>query len=395
MKASNYIKIISIIIFIGLVNAQDITNKLGGDTANETYDVTDSNGDLLFRVQGDGKVGIGTLSNNGSLDVDGTVTIRDNFLLSGAFFDYNLNAGTAGQILSSTGASVDWIDAPPIHDAVTIGTANGLSLSGQQISLSAATTTNAGAMRATDKTKLDKIASDGTTASYSSSTAIGDGTTASGYFSTAMGRNTEASGFNSTAMGYYTTASGDGTTAMGNNASTAGFNGAFAIGDNSTNTDVVAVLTNQMVMRFNNGYRLFTNAAMTTGTRMGNGANSWSSISDSTKKENYQNADGEYFLDSIAKLRLGSWNYKSQNAKDFRHYGPMAQEIFHYFGKDDYGTIGNDTTLPTADMDGIMMIALQALEKRTAELNQKNKELNIENELLRQRLIAIERKLGL
>lgn len=45
----------------------------------------------------------------------------------------------------------------------------------------------------------------------------------------------------------------------------------------------------------------------------------------------------------------------------------MAQEIFHYFGKDDYGTIGNDTTLATADMDGIMMIALQALEKRTAE----------------------------
>ncbi len=45
----------------------------------------------------------------------------------------------------------------------------------------------------------------------------------------------------------------------------------------------------------------------------------------------------------------------------------MAQEMFHYFGKDDYGTVGNDTTLATADMDGIMMIALQALEKRTAE----------------------------
>jgi hypothetical protein len=45
----------------------------------------------------------------------------------------------------------------------------------------------------------------------------------------------------------------------------------------------------------------------------------------------------------------------------------MAQEIFHYFGKDDFGTIGNDTTLATADMDGIIMIALQALEKRTTE----------------------------
>ena len=46
----------------------------------------------------------------------------------------------------------------------------------------------------------------------------------------------------------------------------------------------------------------------------------------------------------------------------------MAQDIFYYFGKDKLGTIGNDTTLSTADMDGIMMICLQALEKRTVEL---------------------------
>ena len=44
------------------------------------------------------------------------------------------------------------------HDAVTIGTANGLSLSGQEISLDAATTTTPGALSAADKTKLDGIA---------------------------------------------------------------------------------------------------------------------------------------------------------------------------------------------------------------------------------------------
>ena len=54
----------------------------------------------------------------------------------------------------------------------------------------------------------------------------------------------------------------------------------------------------------------------------------------------------------------------------------MAQEIFHYFGKDEFGTIGNDTTLATADMDGIMMICLQALEKRTTELKSKQNELS-------------------
>ncbi len=56
----------------------------------------------------------------------------------------------------------------------------------------------------------------------------------------------------------------------------------------------------------------------------------------------------------------------------------MAQEIFNYFGKDDFGTIGNDTTLATADMDGIMMVAIQALENRTRALQDENQELKKE-----------------
>lgn len=145
-----------------------------------------------------------------------------------------------------------------------------------------------------------------------------------------------------------------------------------------------------MTMIFTGGYRLFTNDAATTGATLASGANSWGSVSDSTKKENYLNTDGEYFLNSISKLKLGSWNYKGQNLKIFRHYGPMAQEIYHYFGKDDFGTIGNDTTLATADMDGIMMIALQALEKRTTELKKEKKELNMYIEELVTRIQKLE-----
>lgn len=44
------------------------------------------------------------------------------------------------------------------HAAVTLGTANGLGLTGQQLSLSTATTGAAGAMSAADKAKLDGIA---------------------------------------------------------------------------------------------------------------------------------------------------------------------------------------------------------------------------------------------
>lgn len=43
------------------------------------------------------------------------------------------------------------------HDQVTLGTSNGLSLSGQELSLSLATTSSSGAMSATDKVKLNNL----------------------------------------------------------------------------------------------------------------------------------------------------------------------------------------------------------------------------------------------
>ena len=127
-----------------------------------------------------------------------------------------------------------------------------------------------------------------------------------------------------------------------------------------------------MTMRFAGGYRLLTNSGATIGVSLASSGNSWATISDSTKKTNFVKADHDYFLSSLSKLKLGSWNYKSQDAKTFRHYGPMAQEIYRYFGHDGKGTIGCDTLLATADMDGIMMVCLQALEKRTSELQKAN-----------------------
>ena len=39
------------------------------------------------------------------------------------------------------------------------------------------------------------------------------------------------------------------------------------------------------------------------------------------------------------------------------------------------GQIGTDTTINSGDMAGILMIAVQALEKRTAELKQKEAQI--------------------
>ncbi|NHZ86795.1 MAG: hypothetical protein GWP19_13125 [Planctomycetia bacterium] len=68
----NTIRLLTILCLgVFVLQAQDITNKLGGNTANETYDVTDSNDNVLFRVQGDGNLLIGMSSVEARLNVDG------------------------------------------------------------------------------------------------------------------------------------------------------------------------------------------------------------------------------------------------------------------------------------------------------------------------------------
>jgi hypothetical protein len=93
-------------------------------------------------------------------------------------------------------------------------------------------------------------------------------------------------------------------------------------------------------------------------------------------------------------INLSSWNYIGQDPKQFRHYGPMAQDFFAAFGHDAVGTIGTPTTLTSGDLDGILMVATQALETRTVEQKEEIRDLRAENNELRARLEALERSLG-
>jgi hypothetical protein len=86
--------------------------------------------------------------------------------------------------------------------------------------------------------------------------------------------------------------------------------------------------------------------------------------SDKTQKENFQPVDGEEVLRKIRGFELSSWNFIGHDPKEFRHYGPMAQDFFAAFGHDGVGQIGTDTTINSGDMAGILMIAVQALELR-------------------------------
>jgi len=254
-----------------------------------------------------------------------------------------------------------------------------------------------------------------TTAGGDYSTAMGDNTNASGTFSTAMGKNTTADGTASTAMGsntmasgtyslaagydtyaigtastslgtetyalsdnslatgFHTIALGNNTTAIGSYVSTNGKTGAIAIGDNSTTTVMYSATSNSFRARFASGYRFYTSSDLTTNCLLAGGDNAWSTTSDRRTKENLAEIEGEDFLKKIAGMQLTSWNYKSQDAK-VRHYGPMAQDFFAAFGKDKYGIIGTDTTINSADFDGINLIAIQALEKRTTQMKNEEQE---------------------
>ena len=99
--------------------------------------------------------------------------------------------------------------------------------------------------------------------------------------------------------------------------------------------------------------------------------------SDKTQNENFQPMDGEAVLGKIRGFELSSWNFIGHDPKEFRHYGPMAQDFYAAFGHDGLGQIGSETTINSGDMAGILMIAVQALEKRTAELKQKEAQIAV------------------
>ncbi|MFS8083040.1 MAG: tail fiber domain-containing protein [Ginsengibacter sp.] len=236
-----------------------------------------------------------------------------------------------------------------------------------------------------------------TNSSGFASTSMGNSTEASGFSSTSMGAGTTASGQYSVAMGYSTTASGDNSVAIGTNVNTNNFKGSFFFGDSDPHAKGVRItgVANEFAARFNGGYYFIAgDVGPDVGVHVVPGGNSWSTISDVNRKENFEPVNGDDFLEKIASFNLSSWNYKGQDAKTFRHYGPMAQEFYKAFGKDDYGIIGCDTLINQQDFLGVNLIAIQALEKRTTELQKENDDFKKENDNLKARLDKLEKIIG-
>lgn len=63
-------------------------------------------GNEAMRITTNGNIGMGTVTPSQKLHVSG------NLRVTGAYYDSNNQAGTSGQILSSTGSGTDWVDSP-------------------------------------------------------------------------------------------------------------------------------------------------------------------------------------------------------------------------------------------------------------------------------------------
>lgn len=221
------------------------------------------------------------------------------------------------------------------------------------------------------------------------SNTTGSGNTATGLF--ALLRNT--SGGSNTAVGLQ--ALSDNTTGLNNTASgvdaltsnTIGnSNTAFGVNALRTNTDgsantAIGVGADVAGASLSNATAIGAGAIvdLSDKVRIGNssvttieGQVAFTASSDKTKKENFRLVDGEEVLRKIRALELTSWNYIGHDPQKFRHYGPMAQDFFAAFGRDGVGTIGTPTTINSGDIAGILMIAVQALERRTMELKEKD-----------------------
>jgi hypothetical protein len=240
------------------------------------------------------------------------------------------------------------------------------------------------------------------TATAVGAVAIGSGAQATGDDALALGPSSIAGGLASIvlgpsiatgnfgiAIGLQNSARGNFSMALGKNARVS-HQGSCVISDASasfSSDSAYSTTNNEITMRFAGGYRLFTNQGLSSGVTMSAGGGSWNTVSDRRKKENFREINAEEILKKVAAMPVTNWNYKAQPASQ-RHIGPMAQDFYQAFQLDG---IGNDTTINTTDIDGVNMVAIQALEKRTVQLQQENDQLKSQIEIMNQRMAAMEK----
>ena len=128
----------------------------------------------------------------------------------------------------------------------------------------------------------------------------------------------------------------------------------------------------QFIARAAGGVTFFSDSGITNGIQLFSGSGAWSSVSDSSKKENITSLEKHGIINHLKNLNVYAWNYKSQN-NNIVHIGPMAQDFSAAFNCGLY-----NTSISTVDPDGIVLHAIQELDSK---LDQIHSEFNSANHL--------------
>ncbi len=202
---------------------------------------------------------------------------------------------------------------------------------------------------------------DSNVSAYRRTVCVGKNNTASGSAAVAIGYGNTASGVTSTSIGAYCISAGTRSAAIGFHASALN-TGSFVFADASSSSTVASTGSSQFIARASGGVVFYTDSLNTMGVTLSPGSGSWAIISDKNKKENFSTVDYESVLSNINLLKIKGWNYKSQS-RTIRHIGPMAQDFYALFKVGE-----NNTTITTADMDGVILAGIKALDIRINKL---------------------------
>jgi hypothetical protein len=206
----------------------------------------------------------------------------------------------------------------------------------------------------------------------------GNSNTASGAAATIPG------GFLNTASGDFSFAAGRRATTQTSGVSATVHNGTFVWAD-SNDFDFNSTTGNEFSARATGGVRFvlgIDGLGAPTWTCAASNGNSWACSSDRNLKENFERVNGETVLQRLAELPLYFWTAKGTDPS-VRHLGPTAQDFMAAFALGN-----NDKMIGMQDSEGVALAAIQGLNQM---IQQKDREIM----KLRERLQAIEVKLGL
>lgn len=357
--------------FSGTVNgsATSFSGALGGEvTGSQGATVVSSatsasTANALVRRDGAGSFGAGSLALGGTLNLPNT-------------------SGAGAGVITQNGSSL-------LH---TFGTNNFfVGVGAGNFTLNGAGNTANGSQALRADTSGSNNTAGGSQALYSNTS--GSFNTASGfqalYSNIASSANTASgyqalfantSGTGNTATGTYALYTGTGSynTAIGYNADVSGANptNATAIGYNARATQSNMVRLGNSQVTVIQGQVAFTVS------------------SDRNLKENFRPVDGREVLRKLRGFELTSWNFIGHDPKQFRHYGPMAQDFFAAFGHDEVGTFGTDTTINSGDLAGILMVATKELAVENEALKKQLADRDAKDAERETRLARLERMLG-